>query len=109
MAQTSSKEEIPEILRLITAQFWQVDLDLLAAVARQRGREPVASLRRAALHVGSLIVAASGPPDRETSLYGTYTAEELAEELASSLLIIAVHFLERQGYSVTPLPAAITS
>lgn len=100
------KRERSERLEAISAQYWQRDLDQLDALEQQWQRDQVPYLRRVALHLGTLVLSASGAPSRPTGRYGRFSAAELAAELGP-VLAPAAQFMERHGFSIIPVPAPL--
>jgi hypothetical protein len=110
MANTDKDQDLqpkqPNDMVQITGQFWRSDLDFIDKLASHR-LETRMDLRRMALHVGAYIIAAAGPPDRATGLYGkTFTHEELAQEIVDSDTTKAALFVERAGLTLVLVPTA---
>lgn len=106
MTTGKGQEQQPNDLVSVTTQFWRADLDFIDQLASHR-LETRMDLRRLALHVGALIIAAAGSADRTTGLYAkTFTREELAQEIVDSDIAKAALFVERSGLSLVPVPSA---
>lgn len=102
------KRERTERLEAVSAQYWADDLAQLDALEEQWRRDQVPYLRRVALHIGVLVLLASGAPFQTNGRYGRFTAAQLAAELGP-YLSPAAQFLERHGYSIIPVPAPLLS
>lgn len=80
--------------------FYDIDLDQLEVLARERKRERETDLQKRAMHIGSLFVSIeSGPTNRSTNLYGNWTSEDMAEEIRR-WVVLAIDWLERNGQPI---------
>jgi hypothetical protein len=84
-------------------------LDLAQALVAQRGGGR-ADLLRAALDIGMLVIAASGPPaeHRAPEVYGTLTGVRLAQRLRPSVASL-LDFINRYGAAPLTIMAAVPS
>ena len=93
-------------MRAINLRVHAETLDLAQALVAQRagGR---ADLLRAALEIGMLVIAASGPPAEHsaTELYGTLTGVRLAQRLRP-YVATSMDYLSRYGAAPATLMAS---
>ena len=80
--------------------FYDIDLDQLEVLARERKRERETDLQKRAMHIGALFVSIeSGPTNRNTNLYGNWESSDMAEEIRR-WVVLAIDWLERHGHPI---------
>jgi hypothetical protein len=81
--------------------FYDIDLEQLEVLARERRRERETDLQKRAMHIGTLFVSIeAGPTDRQQDLYGNWESRDMAEEIRR-WVIVALDWLERHGHALS--------
>jgi len=95
---TSERKE-PFYTKKITAYPWEMTLDQIDALARQRRREQPADLQRLAMHIGALFISIQG--ERGTDgFYGLWSMDTIQEQIRS-WVAIGNDWLTEQGRPLT--------